>query len=181
MSKFTILLTVFAVSLFSARGASDANSQIGVVDTNQTNQICLAIQNASLKTGDKVFIVSPEKPQTAKMAVIEKKLTSSCSRNTETNEDDSFYLLKLSKGKTDSPFIAFGVISPDSIIPVKGVVSLDLNSDKKREYFRACYSNEGLHLTVWTGKPLVGKRIWHSYYSLGYDVEPNCKKADYKE
>jgi hypothetical protein len=132
MNKLTIWVALCIVSVFSAQGATNVDSEIGVVNTNQTNEICLAIQNASLKEGDKVFIVLPEKPQTAKLAFIGKKLTVSCSRNTETNENDSFYSLKLFKGKTNSPFIAFGVISPDSIITVKGVASADLNSDKKK-------------------------------------------------
>jgi hypothetical protein len=35
-------------------------------------------------------------------------------------------------------------------------------------------------LTVWTGKPLIGKRIFHAYYYLRYDTEPTCKKKDYE-
>ena len=37
---------------------------------------------------------------------------------------------------------------------------------------------EGLHLTAWMGKPLKGRRIWHRYYSLGYDTEADCTEAD---
>ena len=61
-----------------------------------------------------------------------------------------------------------------------GIASVDLNGDKKDEYFRACTSMEGLHLTVWSGKPLIGKRIWHSYYGVGYDTVPSCKEKDYE-
>ena len=180
MTKILTLLALFAVSVLSAHASSDINSQVGVVDTNQANDVCLAIQNADLKKGDQVFIVLPEKPQSVRAAVIEKKLTASCSRNPEIEESISFYSLKLSKGKFSQPIVGFGLINSGKIAPVKGIVSVDLNKDQKKENFRVCASTEGLHLTVWTGKPLVGKRIWHSYYYLNYDVVPDCKEADYK-
>jgi hypothetical protein len=43
---------------------------------------------------------------------------------------------------------------------------------------RACASSEGLHLTGWSGIPLRSERLWHQYYYLGYDVEPDCEDAD---
>jgi hypothetical protein len=46
---------------------------------------------------------------------------------------------------------------------------------------RSCASSEGLHFTLWAGEPLKGKRLWHLYYYLGYDVEPTCRPADYQE
>ncbi len=55
----------------------------------------------------------------------------------------------------------------------------DLEGNGTPEYFRMCSSSEGLHLTIWSGEPLVGPRRWHFYYYLGYDVEPNCSEADY--
>ncbi len=181
MTRIIVLLALFISSVLSVYASSDINAQTGVVDTSQTKQVCLSIQNADLKKGDQIFIVLPEKPQSVKTATIENKLMSSCSRNTETEENVSFYSLKLSKGKFDQPIVGFGMLNSKISAPVKGVVSVDLNKDQKKEYFRVCSSTEGLHLTIWTGKPLIGKRIWHSYYYLGYDVVPDCKKADYKE
>jgi hypothetical protein len=55
----------------------------------------------------------------------------------------------------------------------------DLDGDGKAESFRQCVSSEGVHLTVWSGEPLKGKRIFHAYVPLGYDTEPNCTPADY--
>lgn len=56
--------------------------------------------------------------------------------------------------------------------------STDIDGDGMRESYRACTSNEGVHLTVWTGDP-VRRRVWHHYHYLGYDVDPNCGEADY--
>ena len=46
---------------------------------------------------------------------------------------------------------------------------------------RSCTSIEGLHLTIWSGTPLTSTRLWHAYWYLGYDVEPNCQPADTRE
>ena len=65
-----------------------------------------------------------------------------------------------------------------SVRAVRGLASADLNGDGRREYFRMCTSGEGLHLTVWGGRPLRGAREWHRYYYLGYDVVPNCTSRE---
>ena len=65
-------------------------------------------------------------------------------------------------------------------VQMKGkFATLDLDGDKKPEYFRECTSMEGLHLNVWKGKPLVGTGVWHTYYGLGYDTVPTCTKKDF--
>jgi len=58
-----------------------------------------------------------------------------------------------------------------------GLVSPDLDGDGRRAYFRSCASAEGLHLTVWSEAPL-GRRRFHAYHDLGYDVDPSCTEAD---
>jgi hypothetical protein len=57
-------------------------------------------------------------------------------------------------------------------------VTADVDGDGTPESFRSCASSEGLHLTVWSGKPLEGKLRWHEYYYLGYDVEADCTAKD---
>ena len=47
--------------------------------------------------------------------------------------------------------------------------------------FRSCTSMEGIHFTIWSGEALTGKRLWHAYYYLGYDTEPTCKEAEFKD
>src|SRR6266478_6016907 len=53
-------------------------------------------------------------------------------------------------------------------------VVADLDGDGRLEFFRSCTSQEGVHFTIWADKPLQGKRRWHRYVYLGYDVEPTC-------
>ena len=82
----------------------------------------------------------------------------------------------------EEPFLGIAVIGAgDSITTRGGKASAQLPGAPggKRLYFRACTSREGMHMTVWSGKPLAGKRVWHAYHYLGYDVEPNCTPKDY--
>jgi hypothetical protein len=62
----------------------------------------------------------------------------------------------------------------------QGLARGDLDGDGRREYFRQCTSGEGIHLSVWTGKPLTGRRRWQAYFYLGYDVESTCTTRDTK-
>lgn len=39
---------------------------------------------------------------------------------------------------------------------------------------RMCASIEGLHLTAWSDN----RRLWHEYFYLGYDVEPDCTEEE---
>lgn len=58
-------------------------------------------------------------------------------------------------------------------------------SDAVSGSLRACNSREGLHYTVWKGKPLRSALLWHAYEMLGYEAEPGgptgCKDQDYAE
>lgn len=160
-------------------------SHVGVVDANTEGRLCLNISNPNLIDGTQVRFILPYKPQRAVKAIIEQKVDRSCSHNPDTDPNNSFYWLKLVGKKRafdlsepQPPAIAF-VRSSTPVSIKRGIASADLNGDGWPEFFRICTSNEGNHLTVWTGKPLQGKKRWHSYYYLGYDVQPTCKKNDY--
>jgi hypothetical protein len=55
----------------------------------------------------------------------------------------------------------------------------DIDGDGTEEWLRVCTSGEGLHLTIWSDLPLAGRRRWHRYFYLGYDVAASCVAADY--
>ena len=176
--KFLLLLITLTALSVASYGQSKLNSRIGVVNSTSTGGVCVAIQNSKLKPGQRLLVVLPDRPQSVQVAFIKKKVLKSCSSDNDVAENASFYLVRMPK--EDVPFVAFGFFGIDKIAVAKGTASADINGDGKKEYFRSCTSNEGVHLTVWTGKPLVGKRIWHSYYYLSYDTEPDCKKKDYE-
>ena len=166
-------------------GQFSFDSHVGVVDAKEGN-LCLNIVNPHLSNGTAVSLILPHKPQRVARAVIEEKTALSCSSNPFADSNTSFYRLKLvGKQKTVNlseplpPTIA--IVDPGkSIFVRRGIASGDLDGDGTTEFFRICTSSEGNHLTIWSGKPLRGKKRWHSYYYLGYDVVPTCNKRDYE-
>jgi hypothetical protein len=77
---------------------------------------------------------------------------------------------------------AIGVVDPPRPVAVSGGhATADLDGDGVPARFRACTTQEGVHLTVWRGEPLHGPRRWHAYYYIGHDTEPTCEEADWRE
>jgi len=184
-----LALTVTLVPAIAAQtGRSNFETRLGVFDRNRQNEICLAIANSTLADGETVTLVSPQRPQATARGRITQRAVTTCSPSPATSDGLSFYLVKLVKSdrgfvRNDeplSPGIAL-VGAPQKFTPRGGAVSFDVDGDGRRDYFRTCTSNEGVHLTVWTGLPLKGKLRWRSAYYLGYDVVPTCKEADYKK
>lgn len=180
-------MKVFAAIVFICAGLAettlaqmDIKSRVGVVD-NKDGQLCLIIANPSVGISDSVNLVVLSKRQRVVKARVSQKLNQSCAR-TDT-VDESFYSLQLEREAdidsrdTGVPLIA--VIAPKPLTISRGRATTDLDKDGRLEFFRYCASSEGLHFTVWTGAPLTGKRRWHFYYYLGYDVVPSCRRKDY--
>ena len=181
-----ILAMLISCVCYLGAEAFSFDSQIGLVDANVEGRLCLSISNPRLINHTRVSIVLPHKPQRVANAIIEERVTLSCSRNPDADPNASFYLLKL-VGKPQTVNLseplppAIGIVdSKKPVIARRGIASGDLDGDGTREFFRICTSSEGNHLTIWSGKPLTGKKRWHVYYYLGYDVVPSCKKRDYK-
>ncbi len=75
----------------------------------------------------------------------------------------------------------FAVISAKADVAIKnGVANLTVSNEPVSLVFRTCTGNESYHMTVWEGKPLVGKRVWYSYWSLSYGTVPTCRPADFE-
>jgi hypothetical protein len=180
-----VLTAAFMVLILAVGcGKAEANifdfqSGVGVVDVSSNGDICLTIPNANLAERSRVQIVSPYRPQAVAVAIIQKRLSGSCSRSPDTSPNDAFYSLRLLSGKAEPEGVGIAVVGAKVDLRVAhGLANVDLNGDGHREYFRVCTSQEGLHLTIWSGKSLRGLRRWHWYYYLGYDVEPSCTSRE---
>ncbi|MGH9880991.1 MAG: hypothetical protein ACRD6N_06105 [Pyrinomonadaceae bacterium] len=180
VSAAAYVVLIFAFGCGEAQGkAFNFPSQVGVVDVSANNDVCLTIPNPNLAEGNRVQIVSPYKPQALAVAIVQKKMSVSCSQNSDTSPNDSFYSLRVVSGRLEPGGVGIAVFGAKVDFKVaNGVASVDLNGDGRKEYFRACTSQEGLHLTIWSGKSLRGVRRWHRYYYLGYDVEPSCTSRE---
>ncbi len=156
-----------------------ADSKIGTIQSGKQS-VCLKIQNANLKVGEKIQIIMTELPQKSVEAEISEQ--SSCIEENFGYLDAvgiTDYLLKSSDQNFLSQGYGIGVVTSQKVQMDKKFATFDIDGDGKAEYFRECTSMEGLHLTVWKGKPLIGKGIWHAYYGVGYDTVPTCKKKDF--
>lgn len=172
----------------AARG--DLHSKIGIVDVRSDGTGCLRTKNGNLleKTPVSIVIYPYDSPTLVFTATIKNKVNNSCARRASESGDKNpgenyFYLLTINE-KLPEFFafeVGFGVIEPTQAVKIQNnLASIDLIADGKPEYFRQCTGFEGMHFTIWAGKPLKGKRIWHSFYYVDYDTEANCKQKDWE-
>ena len=173
-----ILLLATALSLVAVAeeglGSFHYASDLGVA-ANSDDGVCLAISNPNLQAGRQIDLVVLVPGQTILHAAIMRAAPEACATFANAEAGSNFYYLQLNQGDLAPGAPAIAVVSP--VHPLKlrnGVVTSDLNGNGQLEYFRECTSSEGVHLTVWSGKPLRGKLRWHNYYYLGYDTEPSC-------
>jgi hypothetical protein len=172
------------------KAAFDIHSKIGIVDVRDEERTsCLRTKNGDLaeKTPVSIIISLDEPPQKVLTATVSKKLKESCARYASESGDQNpgdnfFYSLDVIENTDEIGFeVGIGIIQPSKPVQIQNkLASFDLDEDGKPEFFRSCSGYEGTHFTIWTGKPLKGKRIWHSFYYVDYDTEPNCKKKDWK-
>lgn len=139
--------------------------RIGIaVSTN--GRTCLAIHNANIAPSTPVTLVSPMPPQTFTQAEIAGPSQSPCPVSKEVDTTVSNYDMHVSQGsvpKLTPLIVVLGASTPFSMGPNNNVLA-DLDQNGKRETFRACSGNDGIHLTVWSSNPLDGTLLWHGYY-----------------
>ena len=180
MKTFAAVIFICSALLETSPAQTDFKSRVGVVDNNN-GQLCLILANPTVGVGQSVNLVMLSKQQRVVKARVKEKLDRSCARTDTT--DESFYSVQLEReadiDSSDTGVPLMAVISTKPLTVTRGRARGDLDKDSRPEFFRYCASNEGLHFTVWTGQPLVGRRRWHFYYYLGYDIVPSCKRKDY--
>ncbi|NUS38952.1 MAG: hypothetical protein HOQ02_08010 [Lysobacter sp.] len=81
----------------------------------------------------------------------------------------------LAGGDLPGPFYALHV---DHAVADDGWFGVADFGGTPRASIRQCTSMEGVHLTAWSGRPLHGRRLWHAYVYLGYDVDPTCSESE---
>ena len=169
---FVVLLGCSASAQAQRSGISRAPmsyaSKVGVVGPVANGGICLSIGNPSLAVGATISLVDvpiPGEYHSADVltAQIVPKKPSSCDTDSLhyfQRDRDSLYLIRSARTGACSEF-CFGVVAEVDQLHVRGqAVAADLDGDGVLETFRACTTREGVHLTVWSGEPLKGKRVW---------------------
>jgi hypothetical protein len=184
VSLTSAALTAALVSFVVMSSGANANkkgsqqfdylTQVGIA-IQRAEVTCLSISNASLPIGSRVFLVYASSPQVVARVEILSKQQNPCIQTDGPEASLASYEL----GRTASQKL--GSAPRIAIYGFRGrfakqgaSIVADLDGDGRLEFFRSCTSQEGVHFTIWSDKPLQGKRRWHRYFYLGYDVEPTC-------
>jgi hypothetical protein len=158
--------------------AVDYGAVIGVA-VEKADRTCLDIREGNLVAGQRIRFVTSSTPQTTGEAEIIGKVDRGCTVSDQNGPGFHHYEFKVVNGSLEKAAPAFALVNVSGALTVtESGVTVDLDGDGQPEAFRSCTSAEGVHLTVWTGKPLEGRRKWHYYYYLGYDVDANCTNGD---
>jgi hypothetical protein len=161
-----------------AQTSFDYASNLGIAVDKQ-DRVCLDISNAGLRQNQRIRFVNSGMPQTVGEAEIIAKTDQACTSLDRNTPGLHHYRFKVVQGSLEKSAPAFVLANFGGALTESATgASADLDGDGQTEFFRSCTSSEGVHLTVWSGKPLQGRRKWHYYYYLGFDVEPSCKEAD---
>lgn len=178
--SIVVSLTLAFDSQFAMAGSLDR--QIGIVVAKE-DLVCLIASEQKIETGSKVALVVPTTPQRLVGGTVISVSDRRCAEISKPYTiSGKSYRLSLLGDRTQLSVPAIGILTSSSQLHSVGSrVVGDLDGDGIEESFRSCASSEGLHLTVWSGQPLTGIRKWHSYYYLGYDVEPTCTESEVKD
>ncbi len=161
------------------RGAAPFNMRqdLGVAEV-KAEGACLAIANANLAVGQAIHLVSASQPALIGKAEISGKSDRACTPEDQNQPGLTHYQFKMTSGSLPNAVPAFALVNfTGTLVNSDAGVTAYLNGDGRPSTYRYCTSTEGIHLTVWDGKPLASRRTWHSYYYLGYDVDPTCTAA----
>ncbi|MEM7356406.1 MAG: hypothetical protein AAF657_36655 [Acidobacteriota bacterium] len=173
------LFVFLAAGLGSAAATKDWSARLGVVE-RLGEHFCLAT-TGTVESGQSIRLVSPSEPQAVTEAVVAEADSTTCRDASESLLPGNFHRLQ-TEGLEALSWPAIALLDAQASVDVSdGLAQADLEDDGTAERFRACTSREGLHLTIWSGPPLIGQRRWHQYYYLGYDTEPTCDERDFRE
>jgi len=172
----------------STAQAASYDGRIGLVLVTEAGVPCLAIPNHALQPGTAVALVlspvvgEPGSEQSF-MAEIASANAAGCARDSTMEISaygDTTYALTNVADHLPVNAIYFGVVAGASQVQERaGMVTASLGASVPTARFRVCTSNEGIHLTVWSGEPLKSQRLWHRYVHFDFETEPRCDAADY--
>jgi hypothetical protein len=157
--------------------------RIFVADQDSSGtRLCFDAAELDLPSGAPVTVVHSAFPQFATVGRLGKRAKAPCFPPPRSSADSMQYIVD-APGDTIGPHgVPIVVLGKLPAARMRGdTVTLEVESGKEPWRFRTCASTEGVHATAWSGVPLASTRRWHAYYYLGYDVEPDCTDADFRE
>ena len=172
------------VSRVGAQSGFDWDRRVGIAVTTPAGSHCLWIAADSIAPGTILLVTSTADPAAVVTARVVRRRSAPCDApDPDIPLADAHYDLEILGAVRPQPRSAwFAVLAaPGALAATSEGIRGDLDGDGSFETLRVCTSMEGLHLTLWSGAPLTGRRRWHRYFYLGYDVEPSCEDRDFSE
>ncbi|MGL4620360.1 hypothetical protein [Chroococcidiopsis sp.] len=162
--------------------AGSLDRKLGMVVAKE-NLVCLIASATSLNIGSQVNLVLLSVPQKVISGTVMSVSDRQCTEISKPhNISGKYYRLLLPNHRTQLSVPAIGILNSSNQLRRVGLrVVGDLDGDGVEESFRSCATSEGIYLTVWSGQALTGIRKWHSYYYLGFDIEPTCTTIEVKD
>src|SRR2546421_10590121 len=177
-----LLASVAAFAITLSAQTFDYAKHVGLAVAQSGDTWCAVLPDTTLPAGTRVQLAWVPVPTTndapeVLTGVIRERLPT-CSADLDYHRHLSYRLQVRGTGRMRSPYFVLARSAKPLVSEASSVVG-DLDADGVIEHLRICTSHEGLHFTVWSGEPLTGKRRFHRYYHLDYDVESTCTDADY--
>ena len=146
------------------------------IATLSATAACLASPGSPLAEGTAVTLVTPEKPQRIYRVRVQRRV-SACATLAGAGVGGPYYQVAGAPAGGDR-LVAVAILGTVQAAVANDVAEVTFGAAGERLTVRSCSSHEGIHLTAWRGKPLEGRRLWHAYWYLGYDVEPSCTEEE---
>ena len=186
MRAWSRVLLAVALLLGCAGAAGlriDPARDIGIARVAPGGVGCLTLPRHGLPSGTRILLIAlPAATSDGRTRLMEAEILEAAADDTRCEDeaggsDESRYRLQLTDSAAYGPF--FALHGPrDALVMTPATASIVSDSGDPA-IFRVCTSMEGLHMTLWEGAPLSGRRLFHRYVPLGMDVEPSCAEADW--
>jgi hypothetical protein len=148
---------------------ANAATLLGVA-VRQGTAICLYLADTGPPPRASVTIVTMDTPQTLVRAGLAGS-AKACPDSVTPHM--AAFSLALTSGTLAEHVASVAILAPGPVRIDKGAAVWSWNGAVT---FRSCTSADGVHLTAWRG----GARLWHAYYYVGQDLEPDCTDAESK-
>jgi hypothetical protein len=160
----------------------DYNARMFAADEDSSGTfVCFAAKDTTLLPGTRATIVFTGFPQHSAIGHVTRRGKLPCIPGPPMPPMDSMqYIAEMPRDTADRlgvPVVLLGRVAK----PVQhgDTVTIEVEPGQPPIRFHVCASSEGLWATAWAGAPLASTRRWHSYYYLGYDIDPNCEEKEY--
>jgi hypothetical protein len=184
---FLACLSVAPAEIAAQPNDPDLQFRLGVGFVADSGAICLSTASRTLSPGDSVSLVSVPIPGEPGVAHVIPAIIAGTGGGCRADsvmqigsDGDHTYSLRTYRKVAAGGALYIGVVAAAHHFRTRGRdVTANLGSKWSALGFRACTSQEGVHLTVWAGQPLRSRRLWHWYVHFDFDTEPRCVAADY--